>query len=127
MCASSRLIFDSVPLATLGTALACLTVIALAWRRISNRSAAFRLLAIGLIVLGNAAGGPQWRSGRADGVAVMVDVSESTRGATYRDEAALRRRIAELHGQQPYTLLRFGDGAERTTWAPPPPDASAVL
>ena len=127
MLAASRLTFDSVPLLGVGAALASLAVIAFVFRRVLNRSWEFRLIALGLIVLAYAAAGPRWVRGDAGKVAVMVDHSESTRGATYRDDAALRRRVVELVGKQPYTLIRFGEGADKTTLPPPPLDAAAVL
>ena len=127
MLAASRLTFDSIPLLMAGAALASLVVIAFAFRRVSNRSWEFRLIALGLMVLAYAAAGPRWVRGDAGKVAVMVDHSESTRGATYRDDDVLRRRVVELVGKQPYTLIRLGEGADKTTLPPPPPDAAAVL
>jgi hypothetical protein len=70
----------------------------------------------------------------------MVDLSPSTRGASYRDRQALDRRIHELLGDTAYRVQFFADGigevhsssnrlpdlsADRTTYAPPA--AAAVL
>src|SRR6478672_8426857 len=69
----------------------------------------------------------------------MFYLSPSTRGAAYRDRAALDRRIRELLGNTPYHIELFTDGtpirdpgralndlpAERTRFVPPA--AAAVL
>ena len=123
-----RLTFDSLPLFMAGTAVAMGWVLAIAWKRtVPGRSGLFRFVAVGLMLLGCAGGGPRWAGTGVGNVAVMVDGSASTRGATYRDDSVLRRRVEELLGDQPYTLVRFGEGADRTTWTAPPPGASAVL
>ncbi len=81
---------------------------AVAWRR---RAAApvFTAVAVllGLLSLTMAAGGLTWhRSGPGD-VAVMVDLSASTRGAGYRNRTQLDRRIGQLLGGRPYRLIFF--------------------
>ena len=128
MLVQSRLTLDSVPLFMTAIALAAVWVIAMTWKRsVSVRSASFWFIAVGLLVIAYAAGGARWVGRDAGKVAVMVDVSASTRGATFHDEAVLRQRIEVLLAPGSYGLLRFGDGADRTTWTPPAPDASAVL
>ncbi|MDB5320667.1 MAG: hypothetical protein JWN40_2298, partial [Phycisphaerales bacterium] len=79
------------------------------------------------------------RAARA-AVAVMVDVSGSTRGAGYRNRAELERRIKQLLGETPYHVSYFSDrnisvvaeggtlgdlAGERTVFAPPA--AAAVV
>ena len=102
------------------------------------------LVVAGTGLLALAAGGPvvAWRS--AGRVVVAVDLSPSTRGAEYREPAALRRRLAGLLGDRPYRLAHFADGpidasdagsdagpdggtaADRTRFDPPD-DADAVV
>ncbi len=98
---------------------------------------AFTLAACGfaLLLLALAVGGLTWhRSSGATDVAVMVDLSASTRGASYRNRAELERRIAQLLGGVPYHVGYFSDrnissvadgptladlAGERTVFAPP--------
>ena len=47
-------------------------------------------------------------------VAVMVDVSLSTRGATFRDAQAVVARLTPLLAGRPYTLHYFADGLQQT-------------
>src|SRR5256885_1774377 len=90
---------------------------------------------VGMVLLALAAGGLTWhRPGAAGDVAVMVDLSASTRGAGYRNRVELERRIRQLVGETPYHVSYFSDrnvsGAsegnvladlpgERTGFAPP--------
>src|SRR5581483_9065875 len=67
------------------------------------------LAGLGLVLLSLAAGAPLWFRPAAQDVAVMVDLSPSTRGAAYRDRDALRRRIGDLLGDTPYRLIFFAD------------------
>src|SRR5258706_15130694 len=72
----------------------------------------FPLAACGfaLLLLALAVGGLTWhRSSGATDVAVMVDLSASTRGASYRNRAELERRIAQLLGGVPYHVGYFSD------------------
>lgn len=62
---------------------------------------------IGLLLLALAAGGPSWRLNRSGEVAVLVDVSPSTRTADYRDVASLRQRIGALLGTASHRLYYF--------------------
>lgn len=94
------------------------------------------------LLLTVAAGEPAWDRPAAGRVAVMVDLSASTRGASFRDRAALDRRVAGLLGRTPYDLLAFAGGppvplppgatlpdlpSDRTTFAPPANAAAVVL
>jgi hypothetical protein len=95
----------------------------------------------GAALLALAAAGPTWLRPAGKPVAVLVDLSPSTRGAAYRDTAFLNRRLDELLGGRPRDLRFFADGAasigpatprlpdlpaERTTM-PEAADASAVV
>jgi hypothetical protein len=55
-------------------------------------------------------------------IIVMLDLSPSTRGASYRDSAALNQRIAQLLPRTPYRIETFGENADQTIFAPPPAD-----
>ncbi len=91
------------------------------------------------MLLSMAAGQASWRSAREPEIAVMIDASASTRGASYHDPAALKRRIDELLGGRRYRLYEFADETSETsldTLSPElpsprtvysPPAASAVL
>jgi hypothetical protein len=90
--------------------------------------------AVGMVLLALAAGGLTWHRPASADVAVMVDLSASTRGAGYRNRAELERRIKQLVGQTPYHVTYFSDRninsigegnvladlpGERTVFAPP--------
>lgn len=100
----------------------------------------FALGLLGLILLALAAGKPTWNKPSDQTVAVMVDLSASTRTAKYRDRVTLERRIHELLRDVPYRIEFFADGtrpidrsiahlpdlpSDRTTYTPPA--AAAVL
>jgi hypothetical protein len=111
-------------------------------RRIGLRGITLGLLAVGLILIAGAAGGITWQRHEGGTVAVMVDLSPSTRGAAYRDPAWLRRRAEQLLGRARHRLILFSDRNEaqnawparplgdipcdQTTFTPPP-QADAVL
>ncbi|HEX8916345.1 MAG TPA: hypothetical protein VF796_28600, partial [Humisphaera sp.] len=65
----------------------------------------------GLLLLAAAAGSPAWRRPVAGEVAVMVDLSASTRTAAYRDRAALKQRVDALLGSTPHRVYLFAGGA----------------
>ena len=73
---------------------------------------------VALLLLALAAGEPAWRRPGVTDVAVLVDLSPSTRGARFRDPEQLRRRVGELLGGAPHRLLYFG-GAPPADGAPP--------
>jgi hypothetical protein len=92
---------------------------------------------IGLLLLALAAGRPLWHRPTPGVVTVMVDLSPSTRGATFRDRAALDQRIHALLGNVNYRVIAFADKnqpmpqgaaladipADHTVFDPPPADA----
>ncbi|MDB5356701.1 MAG: hypothetical protein JWN24_3154 [Phycisphaerales bacterium] len=99
------------------------------------------LVGAGTLFLCLAAGGVIWQRPTAGEVAVMVDLSPSTRTAGYRSRAALESRIAALLGKTPHRVYYFAQNvaqeapagatlpdlpAERTFYEPPA-GASAVL
>ncbi|HEV7302272.1 MAG TPA: vWA domain-containing protein [Tepidisphaeraceae bacterium] len=91
----------------------------LLWRRTLPR--ATKILAIiAAACLAIAAGQPTYDgSASAEDITVLVDLSASTRGATYRGPQALQRRLGQLLGDRPYQLQYF---AGTTTTTPPPGD-----
>jgi hypothetical protein len=121
-------------------ALSALTVIIALIRRPAAPGATCILATVGLLLLACAAGKPTLLRPSTQSVTVMVDLSASTRTATYRDRATLERRIRELLRDTPYQVQFFADGtrpmdplatrlpdlpSDRTTYAPPA--AAAVL
>ncbi len=116
------------------------TIILAVRRRPAVPRATLALAGAGAILLGLAAAGLAWLRPVTRPIAVMVDLSPSTRGAAYRDPAALDRRVRELLGTTPFAFVFFSNGAgvaDRTASslpdlpsahsALPPTDAPAVL
>ena len=113
-----------------------------AWGRglgFTKATVAFAVSGAALLALG--AGLPAWDRPSEKWVAVLVDLSASTRGAAYRNRSAIEIRISHLLGKVPYRISYFADGAagsppagdvladvpsDKTTF-PPPPGAAAVL
>jgi hypothetical protein len=107
---------------------AALATIAVAFiRRPAVPPLTFALCAIGLALLTFAAAGFTFRRAVSRPVAVMVDLSASTRGATYRDAAALNRRIHELLGNLPHEIRNFGEANDARTTLPPIDAPAAIL
>jgi Ca-activated chloride channel homolog len=107
-----------VTFASLFTLYASLALVALAAAVVLLRRPALPLMTkvlagMGLLVLSLAAGEMVWRRPAAREVAVMVDLSPSTRSAAYRDRAALERRVGELLGETPHRFYYFSDGMRR--------------
>jgi hypothetical protein len=110
-------------------------------RRIAMRALAQITFGIGATLLAMAAGRPAWDRPATGVVTVMVDLSPSTRGATFRDRSALDRRIHQLLEDRPYQLIAFSDRnqpladgstlgdlpCDRTIFAPPPADAVVLF
>src|SRR4051794_35106095 len=65
------------------------------------------LCGVGLLLLASAAGGLVWHRPAAREVIVMVDLSPSTRTATFRNRDALHARVRQLVGRTPYRLRAF--------------------
>jgi hypothetical protein len=117
-------------------ALALITVALVVVRRPAIPVMTAAACGVALMLLALAVGGLTWRRpAMGSDVAVMVDLSASTRGAGYRDRAELDRRVRELLGSTPYRLVYFSDhntadapvasgalgdlAGERTVFAPP--------
>jgi hypothetical protein len=94
-------------------AIACaLSIVAVAIaivRRPAIHATTSVLSAIVLLLFALAVGGLTWHRPASADVVVMVDLSASTRGAEYRDRAALDQRIKQLVGSTPYHILYFSD------------------
>jgi hypothetical protein len=93
-----------------GCVAACLllAILLLLHRKTPKRPSKF-CFAAGAILLATAAAAPVWNRPVAGTVAVLVDLSPSTRGATFRDRAALDDRIAPLLGRTPFQIFAFAD------------------
>src|SRR5277367_2196559 len=79
-----------------GGALCALTVLIAALRRPAVSGATRWLVLLGMALLGLAAGGPVWRRPAGGEVAVLVDLSPSTRSAEYRKRSMLESRVRQL-------------------------------
>src|SRR5688500_11517620 len=130
------LTFDAPAALVAGLLVAALGVSVAVYRNPAAPALTKVLGALGLLLLAAAAGGPAWRRGEPREIAVMVDLSPSTRTAQYRAPAALRARVRQLLGGVPHRITYFADGdvtaaqgsgdgplpdvpASRTTFVPP--------
>lgn len=129
--------------ATLGFALAlvCLTVAIAFFRgvRFARQSTIFVIS--GLLLLALAAGRAVLNTAPPTRIAVMVDVSSSTRTARYHTPEAIEQRLDELLGGANYSLYAFADqnaatelsrlpgeiGSSQTVFDPPPADAVVLF
>lgn len=101
-------------------AIACVLALATAALALARRPwiprLALAFAAGGLLLLACAAGGLTWHRPAESEVAVMVDLSPSTRGAAYRDPRVLDGRIRQLLGASSFRLIYF---AQQNTSTPP--------
>src|SRR5580700_6743563 len=67
-------------------------------------------IVLGAVLLAAAAWRPTWELREPGRIAVMVDLSASTRGASYRDPGLLRHYIDACLGGQQYDLIFFANG-----------------
>src|SRR5688572_8372258 len=102
--------FDAPLSGVLAAIVTAVTVVLAIWRRPALPASALACAGVGAVLLTLAAAGTTWQRPQAEPVAVLVDLSPSTRTAGYRDPAALRRRVEELIGNRPYELRPFADG-----------------
>ncbi len=115
--------FDHPILLAIGCALSVVATVGVV--RWSVRWTARVPLLLALLALTLSIGGLTLR--RPTGkIAVLVDLSPSTRGATYRDPGALKSRVDQLLGNRPFDLIRFGENATDGTTLPPV-DADVAL
>ncbi len=118
--AAGPLEFGWTPGVFAGAALGAVAAVTLWRRKAPSPWIARALLAGGMILLGLALGSPRIRLSDPGEVRVFVDVSASTRTASWREESALNRRIAELlpRGTR-YQIEMFGRDGDRTVFSPP--------
>ncbi len=109
MSALAIVSFSSPYVGIAAFALAIVAVAIAIVRRIDLPRLSALLLAVGVIALALAASGPVWERGKPGSVAVMVDLSPSTRGARFRDGGFLRGRVRELIGDYPCQFIAFAD------------------
>jgi len=84
-----------------------------AWKRgLDFPRVSLLLGTIGLLLLSIAAGAPVWNRPTPQDVVVMVDLSPSTRGATFRNRSLLEARVRELTGNVRYRIQAFGPGSQ---------------
>ena len=109
------------------------------WRRIDVPAVSAWLMSGGIVLLALAAAGPVWHRPRPGTIAVMVDLSPSTRGARFRNPDFLRRRLSQLIGNARFRLIAFAAEnrpldpagpfaempADRTVFSPA--DADAII
>lgn len=100
---------DRPSLFAFACAIAILSAIIAIVRRPAIHLLTSTLCAISLVLFVLAAGGLTWHRPASTDVAVMVDLSASTRGADYRNRDLLDKRIRELLGSTPYHILYFSD------------------
>jgi hypothetical protein len=125
-----------------GVALSVLAGVAAWHRRPDVPRLALVAGAAALLLLCLSAGGVEWNRPAAREVAVLVDLSASTRPAAFRHREHLENRLRQLLGSTPYRVYAFADTmreihlpaqpaslpdlpAGQTVLAPPP--AAAVL
>jgi len=137
MSAAPAVEFSSVGLGLAAIALAACAIAIATGRKIPLPTASRWLFAVGLLLLALAAAGPVWFRTKPGRLAVMVDLSPSTRGAQFRSTWFLEQRINQLVGTSPYQTLAFASEnrpldlggaieempADRTIFSPPPVDA----
>jgi hypothetical protein len=96
---------------------------------------------VGLICIALSAGGISWRRNAKLRIAVTVDCSPSTRGASFRDRTQLQARLRELLGNREFEFYTFADqtrpaaitdplaeiSTEQTRFTPPPADAIVLF
>jgi hypothetical protein len=70
------------------------------------------LAGIGVVLLALAAGGLAWLRPATRPVAVMLDLSPSTRGAQFRESGDMESRVSQLIGDVPRNLVGFADGPQ---------------
>src|SRR4051794_40083878 len=119
--ASGPITFAAPAMLYASLALVALAAAVVLTRRPAMPGATKALAGGGLALLSLAAGEVLWRRPVAREVAVMVDLSPSTRSASYRSREALERRVRQLLGDTPYRYYYFSDGAR------PAPAGGAAL
>ncbi|MGH7176100.1 MAG: vWA domain-containing protein [Tepidisphaeraceae bacterium] len=125
----------------LAGALGALVIATVAIRRPQVPRSALLLASAGLILLVVSAGRPVFDFSGTPKVVVMVDLSASTRGASYRNQATLSRTIDQLLGSVPFRVVYFAAdnrtnvtgatlpdiSSRETRFAPPPADVVVLF
>jgi hypothetical protein len=128
-------------LLALAAGAAAIAVVVWVLRRGSAPRGPLLLVVLGAVAMVLAAGQPFVQWPRIGHVAVMVDVSPSTRTAAFRRQPELLQRISQLLGDLPHTVYHFAHDivptqddqapremfAERTRLAPPRADAVVLF
>jgi hypothetical protein len=141
MAFQSPIIFASPIALAVGAALSIGAIVIASIRRAALPRLARVLLIASLVCLCLAGGGMTWRYQRAERIAVVVDLSSSTRTAQYRAPSRLHARLRELLGGHAYTLYQMGEqttplgedaplhdiSTAQTIYDPPPADAVVLL
>ncbi len=107
MPVASVVTFSSLNWGLAAMALGAAAIVIARWRRIDMPAISAWLLSGGIVFLALAAAGPVWPRPRPGTIAVMVDLSPSTRGAGFRNPGFLRRRLGQLIGDAPHQLIAF--------------------
>jgi hypothetical protein len=107
MPVASVVSFSSLDWGLGASALGAAAIIVARWRRIDIPAVSAWLISAGIVLLALAATGPVWHRPRPGTIAVMVDLSPSTRGARFRNPDFLRRRLSQLIGDAPFRLIAF--------------------
>lgn len=139
---ATTLSFSTPLFLALAAALTCAASVIALVRKPNLPRGAIGLAGAGLCLLVLAAGSPILKRPSPQSVAVMVDLSPSTRGAGYRDRDRLDSRIRTLLGKTPYRIFAFATGAavelppgkmlpdiaaDQTVFNPPAEAAAIVL
>src|SRR5438105_1582955 len=141
MSVSFPVYFSSPLFLAWGLGLAAIAVVVGA-RELAMPRASRALALVAMLLLALAAGGMAYHPHWPGNMIVMVDLSPSTRTASYRERRILETRIGQLLGGVPHRLSYFADGevaaldgsadladvsCERTVFSPPPADAVVLF
>jgi hypothetical protein len=115
------------------TSLAIATILLLALvtisllRRVKLPYVSQLLILLGAIALSFSACGFAVNVRSAKNIIVLLDLSPSTRTATYRDPTTLKNRLTQLLPRANYQIKSFGENADRTIFDPPHADAIVLF
>lgn len=109
--------FSSPILLMISLVLLALTFVTGLARRVQMRMLTRVLIGAGLLLVALAAGGPILHLPRDPRIAVMVDMSPSTRTAQFRDQTALTERIQQLLPDVPVRISEFADRTRESSLA----------
>jgi Ca-activated chloride channel homolog len=138
---SCIMIFTSPMILLIALGIGAAIVLVVIFRRVEIPSVARWLGLVGIIFLALAAGGMSCERNGKLRIAVMVDCSASTRGASFRDAGQLQGRLRELLENGEFEFYTFADQtwparisdplaeipSEETRFVPPPADAIVLF